>query len=420
MWLSQLRLVNFRNFRSLRLAPQPGFLVFSGGNGQGKTNLLEAVYVLATTRSPRTSVERELLSWRTPDDADLAAVTPPFARLDGRVRRLNGEVHLELTFEAERREQPAANGADPNSWSGLNRGASPGSVTRGIKVNGLPTRATGLVGQLPVVYFSPADVELAGGPPVGRRQYLNLANSQASPSHLRALQRYNRVLLQRNQVLRLVRERRQPASALEPWTEQLVGWGVQILHQRLAMLRDLNARLRRIFHDLTGTAEDLRVVYRSTVWTTETRDWLDAAAPVADLEHRFRQQQARSAAREIEQAVSLVGPHRDDFTFVLDDIDLNTYGSRGQQRLAVLALKLAEADWMRAEIGELPVVLLDDVLSELDPQRRAYVLQRVAAPEPTEPRQVWITTTEPELALGDNCLATAQHFVIDAGTVRTA
>src|SRR5690348_2071812 len=191
MWLSQLRLVNFRNYRGLRLELQPGVVVFSGHNGQGKTNLLEAVYVLATTRSPRTSVERELLSWRAPEDADLAAVIPPFARLEARVRRLDGDIHLELTFETERAAQSS-------------------SVTREIKVNGLPARAAGLVGQLPVVYFSPADVDLAGGSPSGRRQYLNLANSQVSPSHLRALQRYNRVLLQRNQVLRLVRERRQP------------------------------------------------------------------------------------------------------------------------------------------------------------------------------------------------------------------
>src|SRR6516164_6896049 len=208
MWLTELDLVSFRNFTRLRLTPRPGVLVFSGRNGQGKTNLLESVYVLATTRSPRTSVERELLSWRAPEDADLAAVVPPFARLDARVRRLNGEIHLELTFEGER---PATNGTQTSAT---------GAVTRDIKVNGLATRAAGLVGQLPVVYFSPADVDLAGGPPSSRRQYLNLANSQASPRHLRALQRYNRVLLQRNQVLRLVREHRQPATALEPWTEQ--------------------------------------------------------------------------------------------------------------------------------------------------------------------------------------------------------
>ena len=408
MWLNQLRLVNFRNLGGLRLELQPGVLLFTGQNGQGKTNLLESVYVLATTRSPRTSVERELISWRPPEDADLAAVVAPFARLEARVRRIEAEVHLELTFEAER--TPAGPGAPEAGRQA--RAVGPGAVTRAIKVNGLPARATGLVGQLPVVYFAPDDVELAGGPPSARRQYLNLANSQVSPAHLRALQRYNRVLLQRNQVLRLVRERRQPASALEPWTEQMLTFGTQILKQRLAMVDDVNARVVTIFRDLAGSSETLCVTYRSTV--------CDGSTESADLAGSFRERQSQLASREVDQAVSLVGPHRDDFTFMLDGIDLNTYGSRGQQRLAVLAMKLAEADWMRAEIGELPVVLLDDVLSELDPQRRAYVLERVAEPEPTGQRQVWITTTDPEPTLAQNALRTAQRFVIDAGRVRPA
>src|ERR671936_2477337 len=206
MWLSWLGLVRFRNFGRLRLELSPGVLLFAGRNGQGKTNLLEAVHVLATTRSPRTSSERELLSWQAPEDLDLAAVLPPFAMLEGRVRRRAGEVHLEVSFEAERPGEPPA-------------------VSRAIKVDGLPTRATHLIGQLPVVFFSPTDVTLADGPPAGRRQYLNVANSQASSSYLRALQRYNRVLLQRNQVLRQIRERRQSLAALEPWTEQMVTWG---------------------------------------------------------------------------------------------------------------------------------------------------------------------------------------------------
>src|SRR5437899_10937049 len=323
MWLSQLALVNFRNLAHLRLEPQPGVLLFCGRNGQGKTNLLESVYVLATTRSPRTNVERELLSWRTPEDADRAAVVAPFARLEARVRRLEGEVHLELTFEGER----------PGVEGGLT-----GPISRGIKVNGLATRATGLVGQLPVVYFSPGDVELAGGPPSGRRQYLNLANSQASPTHMRALQRYNRVLLQRNQVLRLVRARRQSPSAPAPWTDRLVHWGALVLRQRLAMVGDVDRRIAGIFRDLAGTSETLRVVYRSTVCDTST----DTVA----LIESFRERQATMGAREVDQAVSLVGPHRDDFTFFLDGVDLNTYGSRGQQRSADLALKLAEADWL--------------------------------------------------------------------------
>jgi DNA replication and repair protein RecF len=409
MWLSELELVNFRNFVRLKLTPAPGVVLFFGRNGQGKTNLLEAVYVLATTRSPRTSVERELLSWRTPEDADLAAVLSPFARLEARIRRLQTEVHLEVTFEAER-----ASGEGPASTSN--------AVTRGIKVNGLPTRATGLVGQLPVVYFSPADVELAGGPPAGRRQYLNLANSQTSSDHMRALQRYNRILLQRNQALRFVRERRQPASALDPWTEQMVTWGTLVLRQRLAMLRQVNERMATIFRDLAGTQETLQVAYRSTAADGCVAD---------DLAEHYRERQEQLASREIDLAVSLVGPHRDDFAFILDGVDLNRYGSRGQQRLAVLALKLAEADWMHAEIGEAPVVLLDDVLSELDPQRRRYVLQRVTTPEPSQQHQVWITTTEPAPLTrtrgGENLdrethdfLTAAQRYEIDGGRVRTA
>ena len=382
MWLSSLRLVNFRNYRGLRLEPRPGVLVFSGLNGQGKTNLLESVYVLATTRSPRTSAERELLSWQTPEDADLAAVVPPFARLDARVRKPSGEIHLELTFES-----------------------SGSSVNRAIKVNGLTARATALVGQLPVVYFSPEDVELAGGSPARRRHYLNLANAQVSPDHLRALQRYNRVLLQRNQVLRLVRERRNSVASLEPWNDQLVALGSQVVRDRVAMLDHINSRLSAIYRDLSGSCETLRVDYRATADGSE---------------ESFRERQRGVAAREVDQAVTLVGPHRDDFTFLLQEIDLNTYGSRGQQRLAVLALKLAEADWMRASTGEIPVVLLDDMLSELDPERRAYVLHRVAEPEPTFQRQVWITTTELDLSPASEYLANAQRFLIDAGQVRPA
>jgi DNA replication and repair protein RecF len=398
MWLSQLELVNFRNFRRLRLEPQPGVLLFCGRNGQGKTNLLEAIYVLATTRSPRTSTERELLNWQAAEDRDLAAVITPFARLEGRVRRLEGEAHLELSFESDRVGSEQSDQA---------------AITRVIKVNGLPQRATGLVGQLPVVYFSPDDVSLASGSPAGRRQYLNLANSQASSQHLRALQRYNRVLLQRNQVLRQVRERRQPAAALDAWTEQMLHWGTQVLHQRLAMLAQVEERAAAIFPELSGLPDALSIRYRSTACDVRHQPQPD------ELAHEFRARQQQVAAREIEQAVSLVGPHRDDFTFQLDGVDLNAYGSRGQQRLAVLALKLAEADWMRAEVGELPAVLLDDVLSELDPERRRYVLLRVAAPEPTGQRQVWITTTD-DTAFSKELATSTQRFQIDAGQVRRA
>lgn len=411
MWLSQLRLVNFRNLRRLGLDLQPGVAVFAGHNGQGKTNLLESVHVLATTRSPRTSAERELVTWRSAGaDQDLAGLVAPFTRLEGRVQRRQGEAHLEVLFKGELLEGSA--GESPE-WVTTGEVAVP--LARAIKVNGLPTRPTELIGHLPVVYFSPGDVVLAGGPPAGRRQYLNVANSQTAPRYLRALQRYNRVLLQRNQVLRQIRERRQLPAALEPWTEQLVQTGAVILRQRLAMLHGVSGRARAIFHDLSGTTEDLRIVYRSTACG-------GAALETEELARCFRARQERVADREVDQAVSLVGPHRDDFVFMLGGVDLNTYGSRGQQRLAVLALKLAEADWMRSEIDELPVLLLDDVLSELDPQKRGYVLDRVARSHVEHAPlagQVWITTTD-TAGFSEELLAASQRFEIDAGHVRRA
>jgi DNA replication and repair protein RecF len=169
------------------------------------------------------------------------------------------------------------------------------------------------------------------------------------------------------------------------------------------MLSAINARLPHVFSDLTAASEALQITYRSTAGD---------GSPDA-----FRLEQARLAEREVDQAASLVGPHRDDFVFELGGVDLNTYGSRGQQRLAVLALKLAEADWMRGQLGESPVLLLDDVLSELDPERRSYVVRRVGQPGPDG--QVWVTTTDlanfaPEL------LELGQRFEIDAGRVRRA
>jgi DNA replication and repair protein RecF len=296
-----------------------------------------------------------------------------------------------------------------------------GRLARTIKVNGLPTRAAELVGQLMVVYFGPEDVALAGGPPAGRRRYLDLANSQVAPLYLRALQQYNRVLAQRNLVLRQVRERRQSLAALEPWTDQLVRTGVFILRHRLRMLAMIGERARGTFAELTGASQGFQLAYRSTVCNVFAPP--SPSVDSGELADRYRGRLEQLAAREVEQAVSLVGPHRDDFAFLLDGVDLHTYGSRGQQRVAVLALKLAEAAWMRAETGETPVLLLDDVLSELDPARRHYVLDRITPARDEAgadgPRQVWITTTELDSFPAD-FLAAAQRFNIDAGAARPA
>ena len=378
MHLRQLALTNFRNYVRLGLNLGPGVTVIVGENAQGKSNLLEAVHVLATTRSLRATTERELVYWRASDEG------VAFARLEGRVGRSGAELHVELLIRGD-----GAGGS----------GSGP-AFSKTIRVNGLPTRAAQLVGQVNVVLFSPEDVGLAAGAPSGRRRYLDITNSQVNPSYLRALQRYKRVLDQRNHLLRQLRGRR-TRDQLAPWNDEQVELGSAVLAQRLKMMAGINAVVAERFRQLSGTEQMLEVAYtptclpearRSPMAVAEARAAWSARGPnevASEVAQAFRERMAEVADRELDQCVSLVGPHRDDFAFCLDGVDLNTYGSRGQQRLAVLALKLAELEFMQAETGERPVLLLDDVLSELDPVRQAFVLERTAGEG-----QTLITTTD--------------------------
>jgi DNA replication and repair protein RecF len=394
LYLRQIALTNFRNYVRLALDLNPGVTVLHGDNAQGKSNLLEAVHFLATTRSLRAGVERELVHW------PVLEASAPFARVEARVVRESGELHVELLIRAD----PAA--AEANGASS--------AAGKTIKVNGLPNRAAQFVGQVNVVLFSPDDLALAAGPPVGRRRYLDITNSQVNRGYLHALQRYNRVLVQRNQLLRQVRERRQPRDLLAPWNDEQVSHGSVVVAQRLEMVAAINAVVGERFRQLSGTAQTLEVAYSPTSMPAAVDKSGSARATVEALEAGFRVRLEEVAGREREQAVSLVGPHRDDFAFLLDGVDVSKYGSRGQQRLVVLALKLAEAEFMQAQTGERPILLLDDILSELDQAHRAFVLERIGGDG-----QILITTT----SLGDfspDFLARSEQLRIAAGTVEPA
>jgi DNA replication and repair protein RecF len=369
--LRELVLVNFRNYVRLALRPGEAMTVLLGDNGQGKSNVLEAIYFLATTRSPRAGSDRELVHWRARRDAI------PFARLEARIDRQEAGLHLEILIRAEHDAAEAAASADKTV-------PSIRPVSKQIKVNGLPTRAVELIGQVNVVLFTPDDVGLVAGSPSGRRRYLDITCSQVSGQYLRALQRFNHVLVQRNHLLRQVRDRRQPRDQLDYWNEELVRLGTIVTAQRLEMVRCLNRDLGSLYRDLGGSQHDLQVAYHPA-----SVEQLDSDEAIPDLAERYAARVRELLPREIDQGVSLVGPHRDDFAFVVDGVDLNTYGSRGQQRLAVLAIKLAEGMFMRTQTGERPILLLDDILSELDPTRRGFVLEQAG-----REGQAIITTTD--------------------------
>jgi DNA replication and repair protein RecF len=391
--LRELVLVNFRNYVRLALTPGDPITVLVGDNGQGKSNVLEAIYLLATTRSPRTSNDRELVHWRARRDVI------PFARLEARIRREAADLHVEILIKAEN---------DPAGLSSPGDGTVPAirPVTKQVKVNGLPARAVELIGQVNVVLFTPDDVALVAGSPSGRRRYLDITISQVNGHYLRALQRYNKVLVQRNTLLRQVRERRQRREHLDFWNEELVKLGAFVVARRVETVTAINRELAPLFRDLGGSQHDLAVHYQPT-----THDPAELGGDTERVAELYAARVGEQLGREIEQGVSLVGPHRDDFTFVVDGIDLHDYGSRGQQRLAVIALKLAEAQFMRKETEERPILLLDDILSELDPVRRRFVLAQAG-----QAGQTLITTTDLN-DFGPDLLLRAAIVRVDRGTV---
>jgi DNA replication and repair protein RecF len=360
MHLSRLELEQFRSYARLELPLDSSGLRLHGPNASGKSSLLEAIMMLATTRSPRSGSDRETIRWGSGEEFAVG----PFARIRGSVIRRDGPVDIEIRLQADAERATAARKA--------------------IRVNGRPARAADAVGQLKAVLFSPEDVSLASGSPSGRRRYLDLAISQTSGPYLRSLSRYGRVLEQRNSLLKtLQRERAVPQSAhvsgqLAFWDEELLDHGTTVATHRLLAITRLSALADDRFRSVTG-GHGLQLAYHSGV----TEEPLDAGREPdvvrSSVRRVFASELERRRVEEVRRGVSVVGPHRDDFSFRSEQIDLGTYGSRGQQRLAVISLKLAETMLMTEVAGESPLLLLDDVLSELDPAHRELLEHTTAA-----------------------------------------
>jgi DNA replication and repair protein RecF len=359
--LKSLRLTNFRSYRRLALELDAGPTVIQGENAQGKTNLLEAIELLATGKSSRASTERELIHWEVLRNP--AAAHEAFARISATVTHERGDIQADIVLRAS---ETASTESAP-------------TVAKSFRINGLARRALDFIGEINVVAFSPADVDLVGGPPAGRRRYLDVMNAQMSRRYLRTLQRFNKVLTQRNFLLRQIRERGRPDSSLAVWDEELAGNAAYIFQERARSVRALNGFAERWYQELGGWGQHLEVRYRPGIGQEEASvleaplDEVDGA--LGSIHSGVKRALERANAREQAAGMSLIGPQRDDLSFVVDGVDLNTYGSRGQQRLGALSLKLAELDVLTTQLGSRPILLLDDVLSELDPRKQHAVVQ---------------------------------------------
>lgn len=367
MHLASLQLLHFRNYSELSARFSPGLNVIFGDNAQGKTNLLEAIAFLATGKSHRTSRDQELIQ------EGHTALTARAA-----VERRTGELGLELTLGHDSRKQ--------------------------LKINGIAEKKIArLVGNLAVVFFSPDDLQLLKGSPAGRRRFLDIELSQISQTYLYHLMSYNRTLAQRNTLLK--QDPVDPAL-LSIYDDQMLQSGAELVVRRAEAVRRLSILAAQYHGLLSEGKEVLRLEYQSQGAEPEQ------APGAPEVFERLLSQLQQRRREEIRRQITLVGPHRDDVGFWINERDARLYGSQGQQRTAVLALKMAELQFMAEELGEYPVLLLDDVASELDPHRRHYLLNAVR-----EGIQTFVTCTDLDDLMVRSWQMEHRLFRVRAGTV---
>ncbi len=389
MRLLHLSLSHFRNYTRLELPIPAGLTIIQGANAQGKSNLLEAIVYLATSRSPRTSSDSELINW-------LAQEEPyPYMRLAAEISHNDHQDQLDIT---------------------LMPGKNNGRLRKQVRLNGVNKRAMDIIGRLLVVLFQPEDVALVAGSPSVRRRYLDVCLCQIAPAYCRALNEYNKALAQRNALLRNLSARgRSAGEQLRFWDEKIAGTGSLVIVRRQWLINQLQAEASLRHLDLSGGYERLQIRYlpsfdpdhiptRQAPAYSSTRQLRERGVSYAQLDiERVRTSYLAhlqvGRRRELEAGMTLIGPHRDDFGFYLGTRNLRIYGSRGQQRTAALASKLAEITIMTRESGSSPLLLLDDVMSELDVDRRAMLVELLqSAPQAIVTTTDWAPFDTPLLA----------------------
>jgi len=388
MHLSHLSLKDFRNFNQLDLSLGPGLFLFQGENAQGKTNLLEAVAMLATSNSFHASSDREIINWHASDHV---------TRITASVERHNEEVKIEIVIIDQ---------TQPEQGSSAKREVqfiSPNDRQRKrIKINSVPKRAIDLIGLVTVVLFSPNDLSLVDGSPEERRRFLDRGLCQMQPHYCQALQKYRKIVTQRSALLKRIRENQEDPRMLDFLDEKLTELATMITFERRRMVVSLNQHVDELQAIISGGREHLTIVYHPSFQ-------IDPSWDTMETQQNYRTQLLEARRKEIRQGVCLLGPHRDDLEFLVNGVNMLTYGSRGQQRTAALASKLGELAFMRTVTGEEPILLLDDVFSELDSLRREHLLREVLRHE-----QVLITATDFG-SFPEEILAKAQRYAVVNG-----
>ncbi len=324
MIIRSIELNHYRNYDNLTLDLDPGTNIFYGKNAQGKTNILEAAYLSGTTKSHKGSKDKEMIQFGQEE-----------SHIRTKVEKKGISYQIDMHLKKNK--------------------------TKGIAINQVPIRkASELFGILNMVFFSPEDLNIIKNGPAERRRFLNAEICQLDKIYLSDLVNYNKVLEQRNKLLKDIVFRPDLIATLSLWDNQLVQYGKRIIKRRQNFVSELNNLIGDIHADLTGNQEKLVINYE----------------PNTD-EKSFEEELLRTQERDLKSCMTCVGPHRDDISFFINDVDIRKYGSQGQQRTSALSLKLAEIELVKASIHDTPILLLDDVLSELDSDRQNYLLGKI-------------------------------------------
>ena len=345
MYLKKIKLKNFRNYEQIDLDLSPSINVLIGENAQGKTNLIESIYFLAMSRSHRTTRDREMIGWEK-----------DFAKVKGILQKKSQQLPLEILL--------AKNG-------------------KTAKFNHLEQkRLSDYIGYLNVIMFAPEDLSLVKGSPSVRRRFIDMELGQMNKIYLHHLVQYQQILKQRNKFLKQARYHKQfDEIYLEVLTEQLAAEGAEVLFYRFQFIEKLNYWAQKVQSNISNNKESLMIKYK-------TLNELNNRLSVEEIFEILKQNYETIENQEIDQGTTTLGPHRDDLEFFVNERNVQIYGSQGQQRTTALSLKLAEIELMHEVTGEYPILLLDDVLSELDDSRQTHLLESIQ-----DKVQTFITTT---------------------------
>jgi DNA replication and repair protein RecF len=369
MYIEQLSLKNYRNYEALDIAFENKVNVILGENAQGKTNVMESIYVLALAKSHRTSNDKELITW-----------DKEYAKIEGRVKKQYGSVPLQLIISKKGKK---------------------------AKFNHIEQqKLSQYIGNMNVVMFAPEDLNLVKGSPQVRRRFIDMEIGQVSPIYLHDMGQYQKVLQQRNHYLKALQAKKQTdMTMLDIYTEQFIKLAVKIIQKRFEFVHLLENWAIPIHKGISRGKEILKLDYKPSVNVLEGQE-------LSKMIEVFEEKYFHVKQKEIDRGITLFGPHRDDLLFFVNDRDVQTFGSQGQQRTTALSVKLAEIELIRSEINEYPILLLDDVLSELDDYRQSHLLNTIQGKV-----QTFVTTTSVE-GIDHQTLKEAATFIVETGKMK--